>query len=70
MSPIQIDPDILGGKPCFAGTRVPVATLFELLERGRSIDYFLDGFPSVTREQIVAVLDLACERVTAIQIPA
>jgi uncharacterized protein (DUF433 family) len=65
MSPIQIDPDILSGAPCFAGTRVPVDTLFDLLERGRTVDYFLEGFPTVRREQVVAVLDLARERVVA-----
>lgn len=63
MSPIKFDPDILGGTPCFTGTRVPVKTLFELLERGRTVDYFLEGFPSVRREQAIAVLELARERV-------
>ncbi len=63
MSPIQVDPDILGGTPCFAGTRVPVKTLFDVLEHGRTVDGFLEGFPSVSREQVVAVLELARERV-------
>lgn len=63
MSVIQVDPEILGGTPCFSGTRVPVKILFELLERGRSLDYFLDGFPTVSREQAVAVLELAREKV-------
>ena len=58
-SPIQVDPEIQGGTPCFAGTRVPVKSLFDALARGRSIDYFLEQFPSVRREQIVAVLDQA-----------
>jgi uncharacterized protein (DUF433 family) len=62
MNPIKIDPEIMGGTPCFAGTRVPIKTLFDLLERGRSIDYFLDGFPTVTREQVIAVLELALKQ--------
>jgi uncharacterized protein (DUF433 family) len=62
---ITIDPEILGGAPCFAGTRVPVRTLFDLLERGRTMDDFLEGFPTVGREQVIAVLELARERVVA-----
>ena len=50
------DPEILSGRPCFAGTRVPVRNLFDLLMRGRSLDEFLSAFPSVRREQAVAVL--------------
>ena len=65
MSAILIDPDILGGTPCFAGTRVPVKTLFELLDRGRTVDYFLEGFPTVKREQVSAVLALASRQVAA-----
>jgi uncharacterized protein (DUF433 family) len=57
-SAIKIDPDIQGGTPCFAGTRVPVKSLFDALARGRSLDYFLQQFPSATREQVVAVLEL------------
>lgn len=55
-SPILVDPDIQGGTPCFAGTRVPVKSLFDALSRGRSLDYFLEQFPSVCREQAQAVL--------------
>ena len=58
---IQIDPDILGGTPVFAGTRVPVQTLFEYLEAGDSLDKFLDEFPSVGRERAIAVLEAARE---------
>jgi uncharacterized protein (DUF433 family) len=50
------DPEILGGRPCFAGTRVPVRNLFDLLMRGRSLEEFLSAFPTVRREQAVAVL--------------
>ena len=49
-------PDILGGKPVFRGTRVPVHYLFDYLEQGLSLDYFLETFPSVTRECAVRVL--------------
>lgn len=54
---ISINPDILGGTPVFAGTRVPVASLFDYLKRGRSIDYFLEQFPTVRREQVETLLD-------------
>jgi uncharacterized protein (DUF433 family) len=50
------DPEILGGEPVFVGTRVPIQSLFDHLEAGDSIDEFLNGFPSVKREQIVALL--------------
>jgi uncharacterized protein (DUF433 family) len=62
MSPVQTDPDILGGMPCFQGTRVPVKALFDSLEHGRTVDHFLEGFPTVRREQVIAVLELARER--------
>ena len=58
---IQRDPDILGGTPVFAGTRVPVKTLLDYLEAGDSLNGFLDHFPSVSREQAVAALELARE---------
>ena len=50
------DPEIQGGTPCFAGTRVPVKSLFDALARGRDLDYFLEDFPSVKREQAERVL--------------
>jgi uncharacterized protein (DUF433 family) len=53
---ITTDPEIQGGIPCFSGTRVPVRSLFDALKRGRPIDYFLSQFPTVTREQVLAVL--------------
>ena len=59
MNPIRIDPEILGGTPCFTGTRVPIKSLFDLLEKGRSLDYFLEHFPTVERDQAIAVLELA-----------
>ena len=56
---VHSDPDILGGTPVFVGTRVPIQSLFDYLEGGESLDDFLEGFPGVTREQVVAVLELA-----------
>ena len=56
---IVVDPDIQSGAPVFAGTRVPVQNLFDYLEEGDSLDVFLQQFPSVSREQAVAVLEQA-----------
>ena len=58
---IHSDPDILGGIPVFVGTRVPVQNLIDCLEAGDSLEEFLDSFPSVTREQAVAALEIARE---------
>ena len=52
----------MGGAPVFCGTRVPVQTLRDYLEAGESIDDFLAGFPSVTREQVIAFLEQAKDR--------
>ena len=57
--------DILGGVPVFAGTRVPVQNLLDCLESGDSIDLFLSDFPTVKREQVVAVLEAAKQEVLA-----
>ena len=54
---IHSDPEILGGTPVFIGTRVPARSLFDHLEAGDSIDEFLEGFPSVRREKVIAVLE-------------
>ena len=56
---------ILGGEPVFIGTRVPIQSLFDHLEAGESIDEFLEGFPSVKREQIIALLNEFKEQVLA-----
>ncbi len=56
---IHRDPEIMGGTPVFAGTRVPLQNLIDYLEGGESIDDFLDGFPSVQREQVIAVIEAA-----------
>ena len=58
-------PNIMGGTPVFAGTRVPVQTLIEYLEAGETIDDFLDGFPSVHRDQVIAFLEEAKQRMIA-----
>lgn len=55
-SAITIDPEVMGGEPVFRGTRVPVASLFEHLESGCSLDEFLDWFPTVTQQAVVQVL--------------
>ena len=60
-SVVSQDPQILGGEPVFAGTRVPVKSLFDHLEAGDSIEEFLEGFPSVKREQVIALLQEARE---------
>lgn len=56
---INIDPEILGGTPVFYGTRVPVKNLFDYLEAGESINYFLDDFEGVHREQVIGVLEMS-----------
>jgi uncharacterized protein (DUF433 family) len=58
---INRDPKLMSGTPVFMGTRVPVVSLIDWLKGGHTIDEFLDNFPSVTREQAEAVLDLANE---------
>lgn len=59
---IETDPEKLGGTPVFYGTRVPIQNLFDCIETGESIDQFLDQFPTVTREQALAVLEESKER--------
>lgn len=62
---VSSSPDVMGGTPVFSGTRVPVETLIEYLEEGDSIDDFLEGFPSVTRVQVIAFLEEGKARVLA-----
>ena len=62
---ISASGDIMGGTPVFIGTRVPVQTLFDYLEAGESIDDFLDGFPTVTREQVIALLEVLRKQLIA-----
>jgi uncharacterized protein (DUF433 family) len=56
---VHSDPEIMSGTPVFVGTRVPLQNLIDHLEGGASIDEFLDGFPSVSRDQVLAVIQAA-----------
>jgi uncharacterized protein (DUF433 family) len=58
---VSSDPDVQGGATVFTGTRVPLKNLIDYLEAGDSIEQFLDDFPSVSREQAIAALELAKE---------
>ena len=60
----MVNPDVMHGTPVFRGTRVPVQTLFDYIEAGDPLERFLDHFPSVTREQAVAVLEEAAALMT------
>jgi uncharacterized protein (DUF433 family) len=62
---ITASPEVLGGTPVFTGTRVPVQTFIEYIKAGESIESFLEGFPSVKREQVLAFLDEARDLVLA-----
>ena len=62
---VHSDPEILGGTPVFVGTRVPVKTLYDYLEAGDALDEFLDNFPSVSRNQAIAALELGREMTEA-----
>ncbi len=59
---VSRNPDVMGGTPVFAGTRVPVQTLLDYLEAGDLINEFWEGFPSVTRDHVVAFLEQAKDR--------
>jgi len=56
---IEINPEKVSGTPVFAGTRVPIKNLFDYLEGGENLEDFLEGFPPVSREQAIAVLEMA-----------
>jgi uncharacterized protein (DUF433 family) len=62
---VTSSPDVMGGTPVFAGTRVPIENLLDYLEGGESIEDFLEGFPSVTREQVITFLEETKARVLA-----
>lgn len=62
VSVVKIDPEIMSGAPCFAGTRVPARTLIDYSEGGDSLDDFLEDFPTVSRKQAIAFLEEASER--------
>ncbi len=62
---ISIDPEVMSGTPVFAGTRVPVQTLFDYIEGGDDLAEFLDDYPSVSREAAIAVLQMAKASLTS-----
>jgi uncharacterized protein (DUF433 family) len=62
---ISRSPDVMGGAPVFAGTRVPVQTVLDYIEAGDSLDDFLEGFPTVSREQVIAFLEEATDLLIA-----
>jgi uncharacterized protein (DUF433 family) len=62
-SAVRVDPEILGGAPCFAGTRVPVRALLDYIEGGETLDEFLDQYPTVSRKQAVSFLEESVEAV-------
>ena len=62
MNPIRIDPEIMHGTPCFTGTRVPIQNFFDYLEEGSSVDDSMLDFPTVSRDQIIALIELAKSR--------
>jgi uncharacterized protein (DUF433 family) len=67
---VSVDPGILDGTPVFAGTRVPVRTLIDYIEGGDRLDDFLEDFPTVSREQAIAALEIARDSLTAHARPA
>ena len=56
---VSVDPEIMGGEPCFSGTRVPIKNLFNYIEDGSPLNEFFEGFPRVKRQQVIEVLELA-----------
>jgi len=62
---VSSEPDVMGGTPVFAGTRVPIENLLDYLEGGESIEDFLEGFPSVSRDQVITFLEETKARVMA-----
>jgi uncharacterized protein (DUF433 family) len=62
--PINIDPETMGGTPVFTGTRVPIQTLFDYIAGGEDLDEFLDDFPSVSKEAVIEVLEMAKKTMT------
>jgi uncharacterized protein (DUF433 family) len=59
MNAVTVNPKVQGGLPCFAGTRVPVSSLFDHLKRDYTAEEFLEDFPTVHKEQVDAVLEMA-----------
>jgi uncharacterized protein (DUF433 family) len=71
MDPIvTINPNVMHGSPCFAGTRVKVQTFFDHLEAGYTVDGFLDQFPTIAKEQVVRLLAVLREDAARVAVPA
>jgi uncharacterized protein (DUF433 family) len=62
---VWVDPERMSGEPCFRGTRVPVQSLIDHIEGSSTLDDFLEGFPSVTREQAIRFIELAKDNLLA-----
>jgi uncharacterized protein (DUF433 family) len=62
---VSIDPEVMSGMPVFAGTRVPIKSLFDYIEGGEDLSEFLDDFPSITMEAALAVLEMAKKSLTS-----
>lgn len=62
--PLSADPEVMGGRTVFAGTRVPVEVLFENLADGLTVDEIIDSYPTLRKEDILSVLAEACRRVS------
>jgi uncharacterized protein (DUF433 family) len=67
---ITINPNVMHGSPCFAGTRVEVQTFFDHLEAGYTVDGFLEQFPTVRKEQVVRLLSVLREDAARVAVPA
>jgi uncharacterized protein (DUF433 family) len=67
---VVVDPELMSGTPCFAGTRVPVQALLDYLEGGDTLDDFLEGFPTVRREQAVAFIQRGGELLVGVALSA
>ncbi len=67
---VNCDPEIMSGTPVFRGTRVPVQTLFDYLAGGDNLDIFLDDFPTVNRDQAIAVLEASGEALVSLVMPS
>ena len=63
---ISVSPEVMGGTPVFMGTRVPIQTLMDYHKEGESIDDFLEGFPTVTREQVIGLLEEASNQLVGV----
>ena len=62
---VKSDKQILGGTPCFAGTRVPVKSLFDYLEDGYTVDSFIEQFPTISRDQVIGLLETVRQKTEA-----